>query len=47
MRLLLILIALVFAGCGDSKDSKTDRIADGMDDVARAVGEGAALSRAF
>ena len=36
MRILLVLLALVFAGCGESSDdSKLDRIADEMEDVAR------------
>jgi outer membrane murein-binding lipoprotein Lpp len=40
MRFVLVLIALVLAGCGgESNDSKMDRIADEMDDVAREVGD--------
>jgi ElaB/YqjD/DUF883 family membrane-anchored ribosome-binding protein len=35
MRILLVLIAFVFAGCGESSDdSNMDRIADEMKDVA-------------
>ena len=40
MRFVLVLIALVLAGCsGESKDSKMDRIAEEMEDVAKEVGE--------